>query len=97
MLKCITIAPISTVVSVVQTRRPIHNALVSVVQTRRPIHNAHKNLKESTSTSHTEAIGVLNNDTRGSYTISKLGVDASRMLIGSYRPRSGSINWSVMP
>ncbi len=83
MLKCITIVPISTVVSDVQTRRPIHNA--------------HKNLKESTSTSHIEAIGALNNDTRGSYTISKLGVYASRMLISSYKLRSGSINWSVMP
>jgi hypothetical protein len=31
--------------------------------------------------SHTEAIGALNNDTKGSCTISKLGVDASRMLI----------------
>jgi len=24
-------------------------------------------------------------------------VDSSKMLIGSYRPRSGSIDWSVMP
>ncbi len=38
-------------------------------------------MKESTSTSHTEAIGALNNDTKGSCTISKLGVNASKMLI----------------
>ncbi len=38
-------------------------------------------MKESTFTSHTEAISALNNDTKGSYTISKLGVDASGMLI----------------
>jgi hypothetical protein len=43
-------------------------------------------------TTHIEAISALNNDTKGSCTISKLGVDASGMLIGSYRPRSGSID-----
>ncbi len=46
-------------------------------------------MKESTSASHTEAIGALNNDTRGSCTISKLGVDASRMLIRLVQTKIG--------
>jgi hypothetical protein len=49
----------------------------------------YKNLKESTSASHTEAIGALNNDTRGSCTISKLGVDALRMLIRLVQTKIG--------
>ncbi len=46
-------------------------------------------MKESTFASHTEAIGALNNDTKGSYTISKLGVDASKMLIRLVQTKIG--------
>ncbi|CAN5957630.1 unnamed protein product [Sphagnum jensenii] len=42
--------------------------------------------------------GALNNDTKGSCTINKLGVDASRMLIRLLQTnRSGSIDRSVVP
>jgi hypothetical protein len=70
-----------------------------IVQPQTPhVWAAYKNMKESTSISHTEPIGALNNGTRGSCTISGLGVDASRMLIRLVQTnRSGSIDRFVVP
>jgi hypothetical protein len=59
---------------------------------------AYKNMKESTSASHTKPIRALNNGMRGSCTINRLGVDASRMLIRLVQTnRSGLIDRSVVP
>ncbi|CAK9873825.1 unnamed protein product [Sphagnum jensenii] len=73
--------------------------LIWLVQTNRSVCSAIKlNSPRGIHQCFKQGIGALNNDTKGSCTISRLGVDTSRMLIRLIQTnRSGSIVRSVVP